>query len=390
MNKWVNIAVVSVLLVATIINGVLYFQESGKLNDTREELTTLEGVVSAFGVDISSLQGDVSTLEGGFAGLQTDVATLEGGFAGLQTDVATLEGGFAGLQTDVATLEGGVSTLQGSVLTLEGGFTTLQGDFSTLSDGFSTLEDGVAAMEGNVAALGSDVSSLEGSIATLDGGVAALEDDVSALEARDQAVINVAAMLEPSVVMLLVDLGGGMFGAGSGVVISNDGWILTNWHVVTGALDIMIFLSDGTSYNSVMPHVEHLFLDLAMVKIDSSRTDFTAAALGSSADVTVGEEVLTFGYPYSFDLGIPVTVTRGIISAPRIAWFDSMEYIQTDAALGPGNSGGPLVNLQGEVIGLNNWKFYLGMVDGERVFAEGLNFAIPIDYAKSFIDSVIG
>ena len=375
MNKWVNIALVSVLLVVSIVNGVLYFQQSAKLNDTISQLDQLEGTVSGYGADISGLQGNVSTLEGGFAGLQNDLTILDDSFAGLQTDVANLDSG--------------VTALQGSLLTLDGNFSALQGDFSLLEGDFSTLEVGVSALEGDFSILSSNFSGIESSVSTLESGVAALGEDVSALEAYDQAVINVAAMLEPSTVMLIADLGGGMFGAGSGVIVSSDGWVLTNWHVLFGAQDILVVFSDGTVYDGVMPHTEHDFFDLAMVKIDSNQNDFIPATLGSSDNVTVGEAVLAIGFPQSFTLDIPLTVSQGIVSATRIAFFDGMEYIQTDAATNPGNSGGPLVNLKGEVIGLNNWKFYLGMVGGERVFAEGLNFALPIDYAKSFIAGVI-
>ncbi len=370
MNKWVSIGVVVVLLSATITNGVLYFQESGKLNDTRSQLTALEGVVSGLGEDLSTLQGDLSSLEGGFSDLQADFTNLEGNLTGLQTDVSNLDSD--------------VTALQGSVLTLEGGLTGLQGDLSTLADGFSTLEGGVSLLESDVAALGGNVSSLEGSVATLNSGVAALE-------AQSQAVINTAAMLEPSVVMIIVNLGGGMVTGGSGVIVSNDGWVLTNWHVLDGALDIIIVFSDGTFYDGVLPYVDQGYFDLAMVKINSSRTDFVAATLGSSADITIGEAVLTMGYPQLFMLDLPLSVAQGVVSAVRVFWLDGQEYIQTDAATNPGNSGGPLVNLKGEVIGINTWKYYLGELDtGERVFSEGLNFAIPIDTARDFVANVLG
>jgi len=370
MNKWVNIAVVAVLLVATIVNGVLYFHESDKLNDTRSQLTELEKIVSDFGVDLSNLEGDISTLEGGFAGLQTDIASLEDNIAGLQT-------GFS-------TLEGDVSTLQGNVLTLEGGFTTLQGDFSTLSDGFSTLEGGVSVLEGDIAALGSDVSSLEGSVATLDGGVAALEDDVSSLEAYDQAIMNVVTMLEPSIVRIVVDLGGGNYAGGSGVIITNDGWVLTNHHVLDGFYSIEVTTMNGSVYDGEDMFWYSLSRDAALFKIVSNKTDFPVATLGSSSDVTVGEGVVAIGHPLGFDMPGQVTVTTGIVSAVRT--IDGDEFIQTDAAVNHGNSGGPLVNLNGEVIGINTWGWWDTYL-GENI--TNLNFAIPIDHLKQFINEVI-
>ncbi len=355
MGKWVVIPMIVILTIGTITNGVFYLQESRKLNEAQAE--------------ISALGGDVSALEGNVSGLEGDLSTLQGNVSTLGGNISTLEGNVSTLGGDVSSLEGGVSALEGNV---------------------SALEGGVSALEGDVSALEGGVSALEGDVSTLEGGVSALEGDVSALEAHDRAVMDVVAMVEPSVVKIVVYEGDGWYAGGSGVIITNTGYILTNAHVTDEALSatsVEVTLMDGTTYDATIV-AEHANRDLAIVKIDSSRTDFPEAVLGSSADVTVGEEVVAIGYPY--DLVEPATFTRGIVSAVRIDELDGLEYIQTDAALNPGNSGGPLVNLKGEVIGINTWKHYLATVDGERIFAESLNFAIPIDEAKSFIQDAIG
>ena len=354
-NKWVAIPIIIILTAATITNGVFYFQESSKLKDTQSQLAALEA-------DLFDLGGNLSTLEGG-------VSSLEGSFSSLDEDVSTLGSNLSGIEGDVSNLQSGISGLQGNVSDLEG-------DVSLLGVDLSSLQDDVSTIEGSVSLLGGDTSTLQENISTLEDNTSNLEDDVSALEAYDRAVMDVVAMVAPTVVRIETNLG-----SGSGVIITNTGWVLTNWHVLDGANSIEITLSNGITYNGVMPHTEHDFLDLAMVKIDSTRTNFPAAVLGSSADLTVGEQVIAAGY--ALGLSNPATFTNGILSAVRIDEFDGYEYIQTDAAINPGNSGGPLFNLDGEVIGINTWKYI-----GEDV--DNLGFAVPIDDAKSFIEEVIG
>ncbi len=103
-------------------------------------------------------------------------------------------------------------------------------------------------------------------------------------------------------------------------------------------------------------------------------------------------EVLAVGYPYPFRIGEPATFTRGIVSAIRDTDYATgvlHKYIQTDAAINPGNSGGPLVNLRGEVIGINTWGVVLVNIDGERVFADNLGYAIPIDDTQPFPTGIL-
>jgi serine protease Do len=363
MNKWVVIPIVTILAVGTIANGVLYAQESSRLEEAQSKIALLEG-------NFSTLAGDVSTLGGDVSGLEGDVSTLEGNYSTLEGDVSGLEGNLSSLGGDVSALEGGVSALEGDVSVLEGDVSGLEGD--------------VSALEGGVSALEGDVSALEGDVSTLEG-------DVSALEAHDRAVMDVVSMVQPSVVLIIVDLGGGWFGSGSGVIITGSGYVLTNEHVVEGAISITVILMDGEAFAGTVASI-HNTRDIAIVKITSNRTDFPAAVLGSSADVTVGEEVVAIGYPYLSRIGEPATITTGIVSAIRVTDYYTggfREYIQTDAAINPGNSGGPLFNLRGEVIGINTWGVVLAGIDGERVFANSLGFAIPIDATLPFPEGII-
>jgi serine protease Do len=342
MNKWVVIPIVTILAVGTIANGVLYAQESSRLEEAQSKIALLEGNFSTLAGDVSTLGGDVSGLEGNLSSLGGDVSALEGGVSALEGDVSVLEGDVSGLEGDVSALEGGVSALEG------------------------------------------DVSALEGDVSTLEG-------DVSALEAHDRAVMDVVSMVQPSVVLIIVDLGGGWFGSGSGVIITGSGYVLTNEHVVEGAISITVILMDGEAFAGTVASI-HNTRDIAIVKITSNRTDFPAAVLGSSADVTVGEEVVAIGYPYLSRIGEPATITTGIVSAIRVTDYYTggfREYIQTDAAINPGNSGGPLFNLRGEVIGINTWGVVLAGIDGERVFANSLGFAIPIDATLPFPEGII-
>jgi len=203
--------------------------------------------------------------------------------------------------------------------------------------------------------------------------------------------MDVVAMVAPSVVRIETDVG-----SGSGVIITNTGWVLTNEHVLEGASSVEITLMSGETYSPTQWKY-HEIMDFAFIQLVSGRTDFPAAVLGSSADVTIGEQVVAMGYP----LGYPgqATFTTGTVSAV-LTLEDHMgkvlEYIQTDAAVNRGNSGGPLVNLKGEVIGINTWGDWdldLFLIEGIPFIinlAVGLNFAIPIDDIQPFIAEVTG
>lgn len=173
-------------------------------------------------------------------------------------------------------------------------------------------------------------------------------------------------------------------GAGSGVIISEDGYIVTNNHVVEGANKITVTMRDGTQYEGTLVGTDSR-TDIAVVKVEGS--GFQAAKLGDSSTLQVGELAVVIGNPLG-QLG--GTVTNGIISAlDREITIDgeTMTLLQTNAAINPGNSGGGLFNASGELVGIVNAKS--GGTTSSGTTIEGLGFAIPIDTAKPVIEDLI-
>jgi serine protease Do len=170
-------------------------------------------------------------------------------------------------------------------------------------------------------------------------------------------------------------------GLGSGVIISPDGYIVTNNHVIDGAVDIRVTMSNREVYSAKLIGADPL-TDLAVIKI--SGKDFPSVPGGSSAGLHPGQTVLAFGNPYGFQF----TVTRGIISALNRPNPDSDrrkpgEFIQTDAAINPGNSGGALVDARGELIGINTF-----LISSSGSFS-GMGFAIPTQIVEPTVETLI-
>ncbi len=254
--------------------------------------------------------------------------------------------------------------------------------------------------------------------ATLAPSAAPLDDNsVSALLAYDHAMETLASRVTPAVVNVTVtsktkfnladqgQTGDGqdfgpferffgvpmqpmqpqnrvVHGLGSGVIISPDGYIVTNNHVIDGAMDIRVTMSDKRMFPAKLIGADPL-TDLAVIKIKGS--DFPSVPLGDSTKLHPGQTVLAFGNP----LGFRFTVTRGIVSALNRANPDSNdprkpgEFIQTDAAINQGNSGGPLVDARGEVIGINT--FLISQTGG----FSGMGFAIPTQIVKPTVDELV-
>lgn len=170
-----------------------------------------------------------------------------------------------------------------------------------------------------------------------------------------------------------------MIGEGSGFLISKDGYILTNNHVVGGADKLEVTLSDGRKWNAKVVGADER-TDVAVIKIDAK--DLPILALGDSDSLQVGDWVLAVGSPF----GLRGTVTEGIVSAmgrDGMGITDYENFIQTDAAINPGNSGGPLVNLQGQAVGLNT-----AIATNSGTY-NGVGFAIPINMAKQVADQLM-
>ncbi|MHC4108941.1 MAG: S1C family serine protease [Planctomycetota bacterium] len=167
---------------------------------------------------------------------------------------------------------------------------------------------------------------------------------------------------------------------GSGVLINADGHAITNAHVVQGETNlratVWLPLPDGTLQRMVLEDIEisavNNHIDLALLKIPPPEdVEFVFAPLAAADDLEIGQVAFAIGNP----LGLERTLSQGVISTTRRS-FDGLTYVQTDTAVNPGNSGGPLFNTRGEIIGITNMKI---------PFGEGLNFAIPARYVKDFI-----
>jgi serine protease Do len=171
-------------------------------------------------------------------------------------------------------------------------------------------------------------------------------------------------------------------GIGSGVIVSPDGYIVTNNHVVEGATDVKVTLSDRRILTAKVVGTDPL-TDLAVIKIDG--TNLPNIPIGDSSALHPGQTVLAFGNPYGFRF----TVTRGIVSAlnrPNPYADDRRkpgQFIQTDAAINPGNSGGPLVNARGEVVGINTF-----LISPSGTFS-GMGFAIPTQIVSPVVQSLV-
>ena len=171
--------------------------------------------------------------------------------------------------------------------------------------------------------------------------------------------------------------------SGSGAVISEDGYILTNTHVVAKAYKVYVTLSDGDSYEGTIVGRDPEN-DLAVLKIDAEGKKLTVIPFGSSAALEVGQKVLAIGNPFGYDR----TLTQGIISGVSrpVRGGNNLiikDMIQTDASINPGNSGGPLLNSAGELIGINT------IIYSPSGGSVGIGFAVPVDTARRVIPDLI-
>ena len=175
-------------------------------------------------------------------------------------------------------------------------------------------------------------------------------------------------------------------GIGSGFIINEEGYILTNYHVIKGATEVTVTLSTGDEVPATVVNYEET-KDIAMLKLKEGTKVPAVAELGDSDAIYPGAEVIAIGTPLSKNFA--QTLTKGVISGSNRTVTtengESVNLIQTDAAINPGNSGGPLVNTNGEVIGINSMK--IGTQAGSTS-VEGIGFAIPINEVKNKIDDL--
>src|ERR1700686_344408 len=214
-------------------------------------------------------------------------------------------------------------------------------------------------------------------------GTTASTTTAATLDTAREAVV---AKVKPSVVEVYVTLTQGA-ALGSGVIIDSRGYIVTNNHVVSGALSIQVLLSNGTKEPAQLTGTDAAD-DLAVLKIAVPQGGLSVATLGNSAQLQVGQAVMAIGNP----LGDTETVTNGIVSALKRSVSEGQggatiqNAIQTDAAINPGNSGGALVDLQGNVVGIPT----LTAIDPEfNTPANGVGCAIPSNRVKSVVMQLI-
>jgi S1-C subfamily serine protease len=219
---------------------------------------------------------------------------------------------------------------------------------------FNELSISILKAETELKSLGAQVGSIDSEITDLKASASA---DFSGI--IEDAV--------KSVVTIRTDLS-----QGSGFVIADDGYIVTNAHVMEGAKAAEVITYDGNSHEVSLVGTD-IEMDVALLKISDN---YPILILGDSNDVQVGEKVIAIGNP----LGLQFSVSEGIVSAVHREGINGIEaYVQTDAALNPGNSGGPLINKQGEAIGINNFKV------GN---SESLGFALESDYLKDAVNGI--
>jgi serine protease Do len=164
-------------------------------------------------------------------------------------------------------------------------------------------------------------------------------------------------------------------GVGSGFILTSDGFIMTNAHVVEGADEVIVTLTDNREYKAKIVGSDKR-TDVAVVKIEA--TGLPAVKIGDSNRLRVGEWVMAIGSPF----GLENTVTAGIVSAKQRDTGDYLPFIQTDVAINPGNSGGPLINMRGEVVGINS------QIYSRSGGFQGISFAIPMDEASRVSDQL--
>jgi S1-C subfamily serine protease len=214
------------------------------------------------------------------------------------------------------------------------------------------------------------------------------EADLAPIDIEERLVTNLYERVGPSVVHITAQIVTMDFffgpmaseGTGSGFVWDELGHIVTNYHVVEGAETVVVIFSDETQVPAAVVGVDPRN-DLAVLRVDPAAADLHPVALGSSADLRVGQRAIAIGNPFGLDR----TLTTGVISAlgrpleteDRGTIYD---VIQTDAAINPGNSGGPLLNSRGEVIGVNT---------AVRQDAQGIGFAIPVDTVQRVVPILI-
>ncbi len=196
-----------------------------------------------------------------------------------------------------------------------------------------------------------------------------LKKDISNIKIQSNDFTGIIDDILPAIVSVKTE-----DALGSGVIISDDGYIVTNYHVIEDGKTIKVLTYDNDVYKAILVGASSQ-IDITLLKIEANDLDYLE--FGDSNEIQVGQRVIALGNP----LGLSFTVTEGIVSATnRVGPNGLRAYIQTDVPINPGNSGGPLVNIKKEIIGINNFK-----IGG----FESLGFAIDSNHIKEVVDEIL-
>ena len=226
------------------------------------------------------------------------------------------------------------------------------------------------------------LEQMETSLAEQSSEIQDLQNRIEILDTINQTGLmpwsTIYDQLKDSVVLIQTN-----FGLGSGFVYDMKGHIITNHHVIEDASTIQVTFLDGNVTSASVVGMD-IYSDIAVIKVDSQVTTLYPVVLGASSDLTVGEPVAAMGNPF----GLSDTLTAGIVSSlertmDAAGGYVIIDIIQIDAAVNPGNSGGPLVNIKGQVVGVNT------AIQSETGTFTGIGFAIPSDTVKREIDDLI-
>jgi S1-C subfamily serine protease len=234
----------------------------------------------------------------------------------------------------------------------------------------------------------SNIKSSNSQIAGLNSTISALKRDMTSMRTltsgissgESSSLTQIIALVEPAVVRIDVN-GPGFVDVGSGFIVDESGYVVTNQHVIEDAFSIIVTLSSGESYPAKVDSAD-ANRDVALIKMISECTDFPVIELGTANDSKVGASLFIGGFPLGLELSGRAAFTQGIVSAIRT--IDGLQFIQTDAPINPGNSGGPVIDMQGTLIGV-----CVSAVINQGMEAEGLGLVIPVSDVLSFIDSGI-
>ncbi len=251
-----------------------------------------------------------------------------------------------------------------------------------------SLTDEQKHFEGEMQVVTEVIDDITGQLASFDIESETISLDIEEMREMlagvDNGALSVRAAIaenKPAVVYVEAKVFETFISSGSGVIVSKTGLVITNHHVVELSDSVVVTLNTGESFQAELIDYDK-DRDLALLQIDPGSKELTEANLGDSDEIYQGEATLALGHPLPLGDALPrvPVVTRGIVSALKT--FEGYFYIQTDTAVNPGNSGGALVNLRGEVIGINVARY----ADAE---VEGTGFAIPINDVNSFIEQHI-